>query len=352
MAVKETMFGTDPESQTPYQEPTYNTAIQVVTMLRILEETPGGELEVSKLSEILEVHPRTVKRYIEAIGGVLDGSGNRPYVERVRKGRTPFAKINRPASQTMSLTLLNYAAVRLATSSLSAVDPEGFGLLHEDVSGAVRAELAGKHLDALKNFEDAFLYVPYGPKRYDEHDSRVILSILTAISKRNVVVIDYEESEQPREVHPLAVVLYRDALYLYAKQVKPKAGPRAFRYFAIDRIDNIKIEHKKTYRPPADFDPAEIGRTSLGIWDDGRPEHVHLRFTDEAARYVRERSWPNQISCEETAPGEVELKMKIPITPEVVTWLAGWGREVEVLEPEDLIDRLRNHLADALDFYI
>lgn len=346
------MFGSDPENQTAYQEPTYNTAIQVVTMLRILEETPGGELEVSKLAERLEVHPRTVKRYIEAIGGVLDGSGNKPYVERIRKGRSPFAKLNRPASQTMSLTLLNYAAVRLATASLTAVDPEGFGLLHEDVSGAVHDELAAKHLEALKNFEDAFLYVPYGPKRYDDQDSRVIQSILTAISKHNVVEIEYGDSGEPREVHPLAVVLYRDALYLYAKQVKPKAGPRTFRYFAIDRIENITIDHKKTYRRPADFDPNELGKNSLGIWDDGRPEYVHLRFTEDAARYVRERSWPNQISCEETGPDEVELEMKIPITPEVVTWLAGWGRKVEVLEPEDLIDRLRNHLADALDFYI
>ena len=346
------MFGTDPENPTAYQEPTYNTAIQVVTMLRILEETPGGEMEVSKLAEILEVHPRTVKRYIEAIGGVLDGSGNRPYVERIRKGRSPYAKLNRPASQTMSLTLLNYAAVRLATASLTAVDPEGFGLLHEDVSGAVRDELVGKHLDALKNFEDAFLYVPYGPKNYDEQDSRVIQSILSAISKNNVVVIDYGDSEQSREVHPLAVILYRDALYLYAKQVKPKAGPRAFRYFDVDRISNIEVDRKKTFRRPADYDPAELGRHSLGIWDDGRPEYVHLRFTEGAARYVRERSWPNQISCEETGPDEVELEMKIPITPEVVTWLAGWGRMVEVLEPEDLIDRLRNHLADALDFYI
>lgn len=352
------MFGTESENQdnASYQEPTYNTAIQVVLMLRYLEETPEGEMEVSKLAEKLEVHPRTVKRYIEAIGGALDGGGDTPYIERIRKGRTPYAKINRPVTQTMSFTLMNYAALRLATASLKSVDPDSFGMLHEEAADQVRdtQKRGGADLRALENFEDAFLYVPYGPKRYTEDTSRVIRRVLQGIEKRNPLKMDYPKGEdaQERVVHPLAIVLYRDALYLYAKQVKPKPSPERLRYFSVDRIGSIELLRKQTFQRPKDFKPEELGSTSLGIWEMGNPERVCLRFFDQGAQYVLERNWPNMVSCETVAPDTVELQMDVPVTPEVIAWLAGWGRLVEVIEPEELVEELRNHLADALDYYV
>src|SRR5690625_5660445 len=98
---------------TEYQEPTYNTAIQVVQMLRLLEERPDGRMRVAELAERLDVHPRTIKRYIEAIGSVITSADNKPYIERVRQGRTPYAKVNRSPSQALSITLYEYAALRL-----------------------------------------------------------------------------------------------------------------------------------------------------------------------------------------------------------------------------------------------
>ena len=79
-----------------YQEPTYGTAIQVVMMLRMLDDAAGGALPIRELAERLEVHPRTVKRYIDAIGAVVPGSEGQPLIERRRCGRTPYAVLNRP----------------------------------------------------------------------------------------------------------------------------------------------------------------------------------------------------------------------------------------------------------------
>lgn len=340
---------------TEYQEPTYNTAIQVVQMLRLLEDCPKGRMEVSKLAEELNVHPRTIKRYIEAIGGVITGARNKPYVERVRVGRTPYAQVNRPDTQTMSITLMEYAALRLATSSMNSLAPESFGYLHETVSEKAEAAVGRENMDRLKDFDRSFVYVPYGPKRYDEEADRVVRWAIEAVTNNHPATIKYESSNgkvQAREIHPLSIVLYRDALYIYARQRKPVATPNEFRYFAVDRIQSFAMDQSKTFKKPANYDAEQLGKNSLGIWNSGKKDRVKLRFTDAGARHVRERSWPNQRDFQEISANEVILEMEIPITPEVITWLAGWGRQVEVLEPEDLIDKLRNHLADALDFYV
>src|SRR5690625_7383218 len=114
---------------TEYQEPTYNTAIQVVQMLRLLEERPDGRMRVAELAERLDVHPRTIKRYIEAIGSVITSADNKSYIERVRQGGTPYAKVNRSPSHAVSITLYEYAPLRLLTASMTASVPSKFGIL-------------------------------------------------------------------------------------------------------------------------------------------------------------------------------------------------------------------------------
>lgn len=341
---------------TEYQEPTYNTAIQVVQMLRLLSERSDGRIKISELAERLDVHPRTIKRYVEAIGGVITSSDNKPYVERVRQGRTPYAKINRSPAQALSITLYEYAALRLATVSMTASMPETFGLLHEQISEKIAPNIPEDIGDKIKGFEDAFVYVPYGPKKYDGQTDRVIRKAIDAVIKRHPATIDYRPLDsgatQSRNIQPHSIVLYRDALYVYARQTKPRLSGNSFRYFAVDRIDGFDVHRDRTFKHARTYDASQLGQNSLGIWENGEPQRVVLRFFGPGAQYVQERKWPQQRVLERIDENEVRLEMDIPVTPEVVTWLAGWGRYVEALEPEELVDKMRDHHADALDYYV
>lgn len=341
---------------TEYQEPTYNTAIQVVQMLRLLEERPDGRMKVAELAERLDVHPRTIKRYIEAIGSVITSADNKPYIERVRQGRTPYAKVNRSPSQALSITLYEYAALRLATASMSASMPDTFGMLHEAASEKLAKNIAEDVAQELKNFEDAFVYVPYGPKQYDYKSDLVIRKAIDAVVKRHPVTMTYgtgrDAETQERNVEPHSIVLYRDALYVYARQTKPRLSGNTFRYFAVDRIGDFHVQRERTFKQARSYDASELGHNSLGIWETEEPQRVKLRFFGPGAQHVQERHWPNQHLLERISDNEVRLEMDIPITPEVVTWLAGWGRFVEVLEPDKLIDEVRDHHAEALDYYV
>ncbi len=341
---------------TEYQEPTYNTAIQVVQMIRLLEGRPDGMMKIADMADFLEVHPRTVKRYIEAIGSVVTSATNQPYLERVRKGRTPYAKINRLESDALSITLMEYAALRLATETLDASLPETFGLLHESANDKAQGVFSQDVVHRLRDFENAFVYVPYGPKAYDPNADRVVRKAIDAVIKRYQAEIVYRsltsDDHTPRKIEPYSIVLYRDALYIYAKQRKPRLPGNKFRYFAVDRIESFDLLVGKTFNKPDTFRADELGKHSLGIWDKGEPQRVILRFFNDGAQYVRERHWPNQISMRNVGDREVELQMDIPVTPEVVAWLAGWGSHVKVVAPDDLVDTLRDYHADALEHYV
>lgn len=338
-----------------YQEPTYNTALQVVKMIQALEASREGELEIAKLAEELEVHPRTVKRYVDAIGEAVANSEGQPVIQRVKRGRTPYAKLNRTAKESISFTLYEYAIIRLATHQFGR--NESLSDLGEIAGGAADKMVTGLNESARQigaSLEKAFAYIPFGPKDFSEN-SIVVKKALDATMHCRQCTITYPSSDgsghKQRDVQPLCIVLYRDALYLYAREKQGRSYVE--RYFALDRIKNLTVDPKKTFERPRDFDPAKLGTESLGIWTGGVPEEpIEIRFTKESVRIIKERSWPGNGKTIDQDDGSVVLSMKVPITPELRSWIAGWGPYAEVLGPESLIDDMRDHFARALENYL
>ena len=55
---------------------------------------------------------------------------------------------------------------------------------------------------------------------------------------------------------------------------------------------------------------------------------------------------PNQVASPQ-ASGELELKMRVGLSPELETWLLGFGPSVQVLEPDTLASRIRRLHSEA-----
>lgn len=73
-----------------------------------------------------------------------------------------------------------------------------------------------------------------------------------------------------------------------------------------------------------------------GLWRTDDPaERVRLAFDPEAAWMARERRWPGFVGWTQTA-GRHILELRIPITPEVISWATAWGPGLEVLGPDSL----------------
>ena len=85
---------------------------------------------------------------------------------------------------------------------------------------------------------------------------------------------------------------------------------------------------------PADFDSAKLENAAFGVTRGGPMLTWQLRFSADAASFIRERTWHPTQRLVEMDAGGLELTFKCEGAVEVFAWVASWGTGVEVLAPQ------------------
>jgi predicted DNA-binding transcriptional regulator YafY len=149
-----------------------------------------------------------------------------------------------------------------------------------------------------------------------------------------------------QRVEPLALVIYRRALYLMARLFWSDEVLR----LAVDRIEHAECT-KIPFPYPTDFDPrAELER-SFGIFaGEHGPQRVRIRFAPRVADLVQSRTWHPTATVSVEDSGAAVLEM-VAGGVELVRLVLEWGPVAEVLEPPWLRERVRQELTDALAQY-
>jgi len=139
-------------------------------------------------------------------------------------------------------------------------------------------------------------------------------------------------AEEPveRVVRPYGLAYRGTALYLIGF-CELRQDVRIFR---VNRILEAQVK-SATFERPADFDLEEYLSAVWGI-EFGPLMRVRVRFDRHVARLLRETVWHPTQRLEEEADGSVILHMETRGTGELARWLAGFGGNVEVLEPPEL----------------
>ena len=114
----------------------------------------------------------------------------------------------------------------------------------------------------------------------------------------------------------------------------------------VDRFRAFSRTRGETFPYPEDFDPQSLVRDCFGIIG-GEVTEVCLEFTRGVAPYVRERIWHHSQRVEPTGNGGLEVRLKVGLSPELETWILGFGPAVKVLEPVALRDRIRRLHTEA-----
>jgi len=102
---------------------------------------------------------------------------------------------------------------------------------------------------------------------------------------------------------------------------------------------------------PADFKIDEYFQGEFGIWRAPEQHKVVIEFDAHAAEYIRARRVHHSQRLATIAGGGVRLTMTIGNLTQVVSWVLEWGARAKVVEPPELIDRVRTELAGALALY-
>jgi predicted DNA-binding transcriptional regulator YafY len=119
----------------------------------------------------------------------------------------------------------------------------------------------------------------------------------------------------------------------------------------LDRMRDTECATTERFDLPADFQIDQYFQGEFGIWKDQKPHKVVIDFDAKAAEYVRMRKVHASQKLQAIAGGGVRLTMTVGNLNQVVSWVLEWGARARVVEPEDLVDRVREELEGALALY-
>jgi predicted DNA-binding transcriptional regulator YafY len=323
----------------------------------LLENHPKG-LKASELAERLGVTDRSMRRYLRELEREVDvdrasdpdGSGG--VVVKIPARDLP-RRVNLHRTQIYGLLMARRVFRMLEGTAFHDTLGQAVDKL---LSHVQRPPRRGALVDPDTRLEDRFLYLPAAPmRRLDDTSAEVVDVVLDACAQLRVCRIQYRKhagdgAAEPLTVEPYAVVLYKDAIYCVAFVHERKA----MRTLRVDRIVDAEqtLDH---FDLPEGFRVDAHFAGQFGVHTGGDPERVVVDFHPRVADLVRSRSFPGEdggeARCAELPGGGVRLVMRVPLTPELKSWVLSFGETARVIEPAALASQVVDELRHALAAY-
>ena len=211
--------------------------------------------------------------------------------------------------------------------------------------------------------------IPQGFATFNSMKDRILLEeiplgtsflddIIEAMQKNLELRIDYQryEGEQDEEhlqtfhIQPYALKVFNRRWYLLGF-IKEKDGLRTI---ALDRILDMKVL-STNFEMPKYFDAKKYFANVIGIFvnKDLPVKKVKIRAYGIQAEYLRSTPLHKSQSEVRSKHGEfAEFTYRLCITPELVSQLLAMGDKVEVLEPEELREEMKEKIDNMLNYYL
>lgn len=325
----------------------YSQSIRVFRLLDLLQGR-RSPTSLDSLAEELEVSTRQVRRDLEA----LTECGHPTESIPTRDGRAGTRLVERRSRSIVLTHRERYAllAARRVFDVLAGTS------LREDLDNIYRkvvAALPDDERDEIEAYGDRFLYVPGGGARSYVGREDVIDALLTGVMLRLRVRYTYVAANGATHdgvLEPCAMVLYRNTLYVVgpASRHGPPEPGREPRVWAVDRFQAATHQRGERFKPPADFHVDRYFRGAFGIFVGAEQHRVVVEFEPEARASVEGRVWHPSQEAEVLPDGGLRVAFHVGHLAEVTTWVLGWGSMVRVVEPPELVERVREELGAAL----
>jgi proteasome accessory factor B len=147
---------------------------------------------------------------------------------------------------------------------------------------------------------------------------------------------------EARRVRPFHIACLENQWYLFAEDLER----RDLRTFALPRMRKVCLTNNH-FRRPANFSISKVLSGSFGVFEGGKKHRIRLKFDAFAARLVSERTWHESQRFRPAKDGSAILELELAGLEEIERWILSWGSHVRVLEPRQLIERIRAE-AEAL----
>lgn len=184
--------------------------------------------------------------------------------------------------------------------------------------------------------------------RLVEPDSFQIVAhtVLARKQLRFAYQANQQSQTNSRQVSPQRIVYYRDNWYLDAWCHLRNQ----LRTFAIDKIQNSQLQQE----PAIDISEQQLDKelsSGYGIFSGSQTQTAHLKFTAQRASWVAREQWHPQQQSHYDQQQNYHLTIPYSDHTELLMDILKYGPDVQVVEPDELKQAVKEKLQQALKGY-
>lgn len=175
---------------------------------------------------------------------------------------------------------------------------------------------------------------------------------LHAIKNRLVIKFTYskfwDDVSTQRIVEPYALKEFKNRWYVLAKE----ENGNAIKSFGLDRLTDLVIT-KKTFIYPVDYNIEESYRHCFGIISPTteQPEEIILSFTAFQGKYIKTLSLHHTQKILIDNDEELRISLKLYVTHDLIMELLSYGKNLKVIQPQTLVDKIKKEHKKAFERY-
>lgn len=312
-------------------------------LIRLLANRRGG-MSVEDLVGEAEVSAKTIRRDLER----LASAGFPLTAEVVDHGRKRW-RLDADGYTGTGLAFDEAFAMLLAAGSLRSLAGTGLGDALDGAVNKIRSGLSERVIRYCDRLTESVRLLRRATVDYGDKADILEQLLLGHEDRRNVFITYHSRrSTEPTTypISPYAIRLYRDAVYVIAQSEQHDE----VRLFKLDRISDAEVT-PVPFQLSKDFDADEYLASALGVFAGDETHRVRIRFAARAARPLSETTWHPSQQLQPQPDGSVIASYEVALTPELVGWILSIGRDATVLEPPELIERIRDEIAAVGDRY-
>ena len=307
-----------------------------LNMVMLLQN--NGKMKIEEIARELEVSNRQVQEYKSELeqAGIFINSQSGKY------GGYSIAPGSRYLSipvRDMDLSILDRVSDFL-TKSNNMYSDEYKNSINRIKSNFKKREYIDEQVK--------YFYIYPGSSVNKEKEIKLCEQISDAYSMKNKIEIGYKSiksGESERVLHPYGIYNYEGDTYLIAYCEKRKE----VRDFKLCRISKLNIMDEK-YKIDEKFDIHEYTKNSIGNFK-GEELDIHLIIREPFATIVSEKRWSSKQSIKELGDGSIDFKARMMGYEQIKSWILGMGPSVTVLEPQKLVDDVKEDIKKMMSTY-
>ena len=307
-----------------------------LNMVMLLQN--NGKMKIEEIARELEVSNRQVQEYKSELeqAGIFINSQSGKY------GGYSIAPGSRYLSipvRDMDLSILDRVSDFL-TKSNNMYSDEYKNSINRIKSNFKKREYIDEQVK--------YFYIYPGSSVNKEKEIKLCEQISDAYSMKNKIEIGYKSiksGESERVLHPYGIYNYEGDTYLIAYCEKRKE----VRDFKLCRISKLNIMDEK-YKIDEKFDIHEYTKNSIGNFK-GEEFDIHLIIREPFSTIVSEKRWSSKQSIKELSDRSIDFKARMMGYEQIKSWILGMGPSVTVLEPQKLVDDVKEDIKKMMSTY-